>query len=197
MFAFLLMVQSFLPLNSESTSLDSTWVPSFKWQSQIAAKTVKTVEDYYLLLPSSIMDCENIAKGLPTIEERKKEIRISDVKNGYLAFFNASQVAVFKNRAEKLDVIAIQSGQSGAGNTCGAVNSVFTFDIAKKTWIKRDDLLPKGYTHVELYQKLSDRDILPYFDLPQKGTEIKIKDENNDSTISILKWNGQCFLLKK
>jgi hypothetical protein len=175
---------------------DSTWVAGFPWQSAIAAKRTKTVEDYFFLLPSSIVDCENNAMGLPSAEERKKLIRISDVKNGYLAFGKNSQVAVFKNRADKTDLIAIQFGRSGAGSSCGAVNSIFQFDSKSKTWISRDDLFPKGYAQKDLYTVLSDKDILPFFLLPRKGTDIEVKNENNDSTLAVLHWNGKAFVVK-
>jgi hypothetical protein len=86
-----------LLLSVSAFSADSTWVAGFPWQAAVAAKRSKTVEDYALLLPSSIVDCENIGKGLPSSEERKKLIRLSDVKNGYLEFGERSQLAVFKN----------------------------------------------------------------------------------------------------
>lgn len=185
-----------LLLSVSAFSADSTWVAGFPWQAAHAAKRSKTVEDYFLLLPASIVDCENIAKGLPSSEERKKLIRLSDVKNGYLEFGEKSQLAVFKNRASKMDIIALQFGKSGAGNTCGAVNSLFLFDANTRTWKSRDDLLPKGYTHKELYNALSDKDILPYFLLPCKGTDIEIKNENNDSTLAVLHWSGKAFVVK-
>jgi hypothetical protein len=188
LFSILLAISSF--------PADSTWVAGLPWQSALAAKRSKTVEDYFLLLPSSIVDCENIAKGIPTSEERKKLIRLSDVKNGYLTFGKNSQLAVFKNRTEKMDLIALQFGRSGAGSSCGAVNSVFQFDAKTKTWIARDDLIPKGYAQKELYVALSDKDILPFFLLPRKGTGIEIKNENNDSTLAVLHWNEKAFVVK-
>lgn len=182
-----------LLLTACANASDSAWVAGFQWQSKIAAKPTKTVEDYFLLLPSAIVDCENIAKGLPSPEERKKLIKVSDVKNGYLGFGKNSQLAVFKNRSEKIDIIAMQVGKSGAGNSCGAVNALFQFDANTKTWKMRDDLLPKGYTHKELYDALSGKDILPYFLLPRKGTDIEVKIEGNDSVLAVLRWNGKSF----
>lgn len=166
------------------------------WQTEIAKKSSKSVMDYFLLLPSSILDCENTSQGFPTMEARKKLARTVDAKNGYLEFMKKAQLAIFKDRANKTDIIAIQSGMSGAGASCGAVNSLFSFDSASGSWINRDDLLPPGFKHQDLYNKLADQDILPYFELPRKGLEIKIKDENSDSTLSVVMWTGQKFVVK-
>jgi hypothetical protein len=151
------------------------------------------VEDYFLLLPSSFLDCENLSHGYPTKEERRKLIKTSDARNGYLEFNRNSQIAVFKDRNDKRDYIAVQIGRSGSGNTCGAINSLFQFDVKTSSWIKRDDLFPKGYSHSELYNSLSDRDIFPYFLLPRRGTIIKVKNEENDSLLAELKWDGKKF----
>ncbi len=61
------------------------------------------------------------------------------------------------------------------------------------TWKTRDDLLPKGYTHKELYEALSGKYILPYFLLPRKGSDIEVMNEGNDSVLAVLYWNGKSF----
>jgi hypothetical protein len=176
-------------------STDSSWTSNFDWQMAIASRPTKTVEDYFLLLPAEILDCENTSKGFQTLKERKALIRKSDVRNGYLSFFKTAQIAIFKNREKSYDIIAIQIGKSGSGSTCGGINRLLQFNSNTKTWRQRDDLLPRGFIFEDLYNRLSDKDILPYFLLPQKGLEIKIQDESKDSTISIIKWNGKEFLL--
>lgn len=194
---FILAAIAFLLSQSYSYSADSSLSATYDWQTPISEKSKKTVEDYFLLLPSSILDCEYVSHGLPTRVEREKIIGKKDIRNGYLGFFKTAQIAVFKNRSDKSDVIAIQVGKSGAGTTCGGLNTLLQFDSTSKAWKKREDLLPKGFTFEELYERYSGGDVYPYFDLPQKGLDLQIKEEGKDSVLSVLKWNGTRFVLKK
>jgi len=174
--------------------MDTSWSIKNDWQAAIAKKPSKTIEDYFLLLPGSMLDCENEAKGYPTVKERKAIARNIDIKNGYVSFFNAAQLALFRNRDAKVDIIAIQIGKSGAGASCGSENSLLQFDSDKKSWKRREDLLPKNLTFDELFKSLSKLDLEPYFYLPQKGVDIQVKDESKDSILAILHWNGKRFI---
>lgn len=186
-----------LSAQTGETAAEPLLSASFGWQSPIAAKPNKTVEDYFLLLPMSFLDCENVSHRFPTMESRMQLIGKKDTRNGYLGFFKTAQIAVFKNRADKTDYIAVQIGKSGAGSTCGGINTLLQFDSARKMWKKREDLFPKGYTFEELYEKYSEDESFPYFDLPQKGLEVRIKEESKDSVLFTLKWNGTKFVVIK
>lgn len=165
------------------------------WQDSIASISAKNISHYYYLLPSHFLDCEQ--SGFQTLKSRESEIKIKDIKNGYIQFLGNSEITVFKNRKMGIDIIAVQIGGSGAANTCGSVNSLFQLIPECSIWIKRDHLLPENCTHDQLYEKYSDEDILPYFDLPQQGLIIKVLDENSTKEMKKLKWNGEKFIVQK
>jgi hypothetical protein len=171
--------------------------PSFAWQKELSQKKNKTILDYYLLLPSEYLDCENVTSGFPTVEERKKLCRLIDEKNGYIQFFNVAEIALFKNRKDSIDFVVLQIGKCGAGATCGGVNTVLQYSSSKNCWIIRDDLLPEGFSFDLLYDAYSEEDKCPYFKLPQKGVVIEIRDENTEEVLKSLKWNGMRFIADK
>ncbi|MBT4498253.1 MAG: hypothetical protein HOC74_11050 [Gemmatimonadetes bacterium] len=163
----------------------------FEWQNGIATEKTKNINDYFLLLPSEFIDCEGAQFGqYSTKQKREKIISKIDQKNGYLQFYKTGQLVLFKDRKNNKDIIAIQSGRCGAGNTCGALNTLLEFQDS--TWIFRIDLLPDGKRIEDLYY---DDDTCPYFDLPQYGTTILIKNEwGDDSIITRYKWTKQKFV---
>ena len=165
----------------------------FKWQDSISQKTKKNILDYFLLLPSTYLDCEMIQNGFPTLDDRKDLCQTIDLKNGYIKFFRNAEIVLFRNRKDSIDFIAIQIGKCGAGSTCGGINEILEYLPEQKKWQKRDDLLPDGYSHKQLYEKYIDKDICPYFVLPQYGFILTVKDENSGKNISTLKWNGSRF----
>jgi hypothetical protein len=166
----------------------------FKWQDSLALIEKPTIQDHFLLLPSNLLDCEGVKEGFPTIEERMRLIRKKDISNGYIAFFNAAEIALFKNYQDSLDIVAIQIGKCGAGNNCGAVNNVFVLNTILKKWVARPDLLPIGMTHSSLYEKYSDSEKCPYYKLPQKGLVIEVRDENSDNLLEKMIWNRTRFV---
>jgi hypothetical protein len=163
----------------------------FEWQNEIATAKTKNIKDYFLLLPSEFIDCEGAQFGQYSTKQKREEIISKiDQKNGYLQFYRTAQLVLFKDRKNKKDIIAIQSGRCGAGNTCGALNTLLEFQDS--TWVFRIDLLPEGKRIEDLYY---DDDHCPYFDLPQYGTTILIKNElDDDSIITRYKWTKQRFV---
>ena len=192
---FIIAVFPILLNNLFSEEVDSTFSINFEWQNAIVETKKKSIQDYFLLLPSDFLDCEKSAQGFPTLNKRLALIKKIDLKNGYLAFMNSSEMALFKSKKEGFDFLVIQIGKSGSGNTCECHNQVLQFLPKTKNWKLRDDLLPKGYTQEELYDRLSEHDIFPYFELPKKGFEIKVRNENSDSTLYRMKWDGSKFIL--
>lgn len=159
------------------------------WSDSIMALSKKSIEDYYLLLPMKFLDCEEMQQELRTVKGRKYEIAVKDSPNGYIQFFRTAEICLFKNRKNNTDIIAVQIGRSGAGTNCGAINQLYQLIPEHHIWIERDDLLPKGYTVEELYKG----EILPYYALPRKGLSIEIMDEESNSRIGTLTWNGEKF----
>jgi hypothetical protein len=193
----LLSISLVLSLSSNpfSEEIDSLFSTNFAWQNSIAETRKKNIQDYFLLLPSVFLDCENVAQGFPSLKKRLALITKNDPKNGYLAFMKNSEIALFRNKKEESDFLVVQIGRSGVGNTCECHNQVIQFNSNSKKWKIRDDLLPQGYTQKELYDKLSDLEIFPYFELPKKGYEIKVRNENSDSTLYRMKWDGTKFII--
>lgn len=171
-----------------------TYQIEFDWQNPFAAKKTKTIKDYFFLLPSSFIDCEGAELGMySTFNKREKLISKLDLKNGYLQFNRADQLVLFKDRKNKIDIVAIQAGGCGAGSTCGALNTLL--ELKNNVWKFRVDLLPKGKMMEDLYY--SD-EVCPYFDLPQYGTTILVKDEyKKESIVAKYLWNREKFLLGK
>jgi hypothetical protein len=165
----------------------------FLWQDTIAMKKNLNVLDYFLLLPSSILNCENPQQDFKTAKERLTLPTKIDIKNGYISFFKAAELTLFKNRKNNIDIIALQIGKCGAGSTCGGTNSLMQFQRTSRKWALRNDLLPNGCTHEELYEKHIDQNICPYFKLPATGLVISVKDESTDSTLEQFEWDGTKF----
>jgi hypothetical protein len=169
----------------------------FPWQSEIIRKPNKSILDYFYLLPATWLDCESIAKGLPTLQERKNIISVLDTKNGYIKFFKSAEIVMFKDRKNAIDFLAIQIGKCGEGSNCESINGLFRFDSIKKVWVEQNALLPVGSTFKEMYRINIDKGICPYWKLPQIGLKIEIKDEHTESIISVLEWNGKSFVRVK
>lgn len=185
----------FFLFNGYSEDSSELLLLDFPWQDSIAELKQKNIHDYFLLLPSNFLDCENIKEGYSSIQKRETLCNVIDIKNGYIQFLKVAEMALFKNRSDSIDIIAVQIGKCGAGATCGAVNEIMQFLPKEKKWKFKKDLLPTGYTYKELYEKYIDDDICPYFKLPQKGLVIKIVDENQEKDMFQMKWNGEKFFL--
>lgn len=184
------------------------YVLEFAWQKSLAEKKKKNIKDYFLLLPTDFLDCEHMRDfderfAYSTKERREELITKVDLKNGYLEFGGPqSQLAIFKDVTSKKDIIAVQIGGCGAGNTCGAINALMQLEGA--TWKFRVDLLPQGKTLEELYyEELRTDAVCPYFDLPQYGTTILVRNEclvnecKPRAVVARYLWSGERFVIEE
>ncbi len=166
---------------------------NYEWQRELLEKGNKSVKDYFLLLPIDIVYCEQPLED-ESYKSREDLLTKENIKAGYLEAGNM-QVALFKDRENDLDLIAIQRGKSGAGTTCGGINAILEFK--EGCWVYRNDLLPedKVLTDIEkAYLVKNNYEVaLPYFALPEVGTTIRVLDEENEGEIYNLKWNGTVF----
>ena len=166
------------------------------WQLKIKNKPQKSVVDYYLLLPDAFFDCE---LGMEFNKSQRLEaIVIKDVVNGYVAFKGAYvfTIALFKDRVNDLDYVAISSNDSGRGNTCGGINAVMQF-TPNGRWDYRHDVLPSKKQidqKVRKYYKDPD-DVSFHYNLPRHGLIISLNDDSSNEIICKMKWNINKFEL--
>ncbi|NME71586.1 hypothetical protein [Flammeovirga aprica] len=163
------------------------------WQLPIAKKEVKTILDYYLLMPDELFDCET---GSQYDKNKRMElIRLKDIRNGYIDFNRNCTITLFKDRSAKRDYIAVSSNSSGRGTTCGGYNMIIELSTATGQWFYRNHLFPKGDDLIKKFygENLEDGDM--YKKLPRYGLIIQLKDEFLEGTILEMKWDGTCFKL--
>ncbi|WP_282037951.1 hypothetical protein [Saccharicrinis aurantiacus] len=167
------------------------------WQVPIANKPNKDIQDYYLLLPSKLFDCERIKEI--NQEERNSRIILKDLKNGYVDYkgsFDFS-IALFKDRLNERDLIAVSSNSSGRGTSCGGLNMIIEYNKDSAKWYYRNDLLPNRKEIKPYYDKFykDPIDALSYPVVPRHGLIIEYRDESQDGIIYQVKWSGQKFEL--
>lgn len=165
----------------------------FLWQSKIKNKPEKTVLDYFLLLPSALLDCEVDVGGFSS-EQRQKMIRTMDVQNDYIELENGSQIALFTNKINTITYIAVQIGASGQGCNCTPISTLFEFNAKSNSWIERSDRIPVNLQFAQLCSKYQSTDIAPYYHLPHKGKTIEIIDDNKSDILAKMYWNGSQFI---
>jgi len=174
------------------------------WQKAIAKTENKTILDYYLLLPKSLLEAES------EIINDSKEFRLEkansdnpnhgrvNIKSGYLI---ASpdiwlKMAVFKDRINRKDIIAIEFG-------CGPPPNMYCdygfieFDSEKLIWSINKNVFPwDKFEKIYLEQSKDDNiePFIPNLIIPEFGTDIKMVDAwNTEKTVYTFKWNGQKF----
>ncbi len=164
----------------------------FTWQFEIAMKEHKNILDYFHLLPSDSINCEGAKfNAYDSMDKRNKIVKFIDIKNGYLEFNANSQIVLFKDRVKTRDIIAIQSGGCGAGNTCGSINKFYTFH--KGNWVELTELMPFG----SLESRFDYIQYCPYYNLPRFGLTVEIINEFDQAIIEKYKWNKDHFILKR
>ena len=162
------------------------------WQDGIAEKQIKTIKDYFFLLPPEWLDCEN-PESFSTQQSRSSAIKIVDEKNGYIQFFNKAEIALFKDKKNNTDLIALQIGECGEGAHCQNINSVFVYNSTQRKWVEQKQLIPASANCVKIYDEKIDSGICPYWKLPRYGRQIEVKNEHTDKVIAIIEWTGQSF----
>ncbi len=187
----ILLLIAIVTLNLFAQENPNTKYPlEYDWQKKIAEKKQKNIKDYFLLIPSCFFGEMAQFGEYSTIEKREKIIIKEDIRNGYIQYHGSAQLVLFKDRKNKIDIIAIQTNGCGAGTNSMALNTLLEFK--DNQWRFRIDLLPDGKMIEDLYY--SD-DSCPWFDLPQFGTTILVKDELKDEKIiAEYKWMGHRFI---
>lgn len=173
-----------------------------EWQLDISKKEIKNVLDYYLLLPTHIINDSEIGDIDDGINERLEKIKIKDIKNGYLESTIPHQIALFKDRTNNRDIIVTRN--CGAG--CQFYEFAFLeFNSNTFKWTYVNDILPSSETYNNFYNSQLEKynnDLFLLHILPRHGTEIKIINGNETwkdeaEQIGSLKWDGTKFLLIK
>jgi hypothetical protein len=163
----------------------------FGWQQEFSDKSNKVALDYFYLLPSIYINCEGASFNAYDSLDKRKNIkpRVSD-DGEYLGFYRTAEISVYKRKSGG-DIIAIQSGRCGSGNTCGAINSAFTFENG--TWKETIEVLPKNV--IDILRTPTD-EVCPYIDLSKNKKGLVIMNEYTGQDINEFSWNGVQFIEK-
>ncbi|WOK09031.1 hypothetical protein RT717_10330 [Imperialibacter roseus] len=176
------------------------------WQTQIALKESKDVSDYFLLLPKQLFEGE-VGVGDDTEEFRLSLVNEGkgriNVAAGYVEVASGFKLvmALFRNRVDKVDVIAVAIG-------CGVPPVQFCdygfieFDPQSKKWTFSDvfpwtDFNRKCEAIKANRSKLngSIEPFIPNIVLPDLGTTINVVDAWDTKKEPVFKvvWNGARF----
>jgi hypothetical protein len=167
-----------------------------EWQLELKDKEEKSIMDYYLLLPNAVFDCE-LDRSFDK-NQRLVLITVQDIKNGFIEFEGDQKfsLALFKDRVNEIDYIAISNNHSGRGSTCGGLNTILQF-ASSKGWKYRTDVLPPkeqiSYLVKEFYKNTDE--ISYYYKLPQFGLVVTLNDGSTDKVICKMKWKADKFEL--
>ncbi|MEQ8413905.1 MAG: hypothetical protein RIB71_05545 [Imperialibacter sp.] len=176
------------------------------WQTEIALKESKSISDYFLLLPKQLLEqeveLENDTKEFRLASAREGRGRIN-VSAGYLEAKPDVNLmmALFKNRADKGDIIAIAIG-CGVPPVQLCDYGFMEFDSQSKRWTFSD-----VFPWTEFYEKCetikADRSKLtgsmepfvPNIVLPEVGTTIYVIDawDTKKEPVFRMVWNGTRF----
>lgn len=170
---------------------------SFEWQKEVASKSNKTVHDYFHLLPDAFFDPEGISDLYESVQSRDSLITILDLSNGYIRFEGTNEITLYKDRKNNRDIIALQVGKYCHACNSPEGNRILKFDTTMNRWVPMESLLPDNFDRYGRYNTNSDIERFPYFDLPQHGTSILIRDEETETILDTLYWNGSSFFLKE
>jgi hypothetical protein len=180
------------------------------WQKQISLKKIKTITDYFLLLPKSILEAEtginNDSKDFRLQSASAPKGRVN-VKAGFLIASPDAhlKMALFRDRISNKDVIAIVHG-CGAPPIQYCDYGFLEFDQQNAKWMINRDVFPwdefnKKCDAIALEQKKENSELeyfIPNIKLPELGTSINVVDAWDTKEIPLFKilWNGQKFEIK-
>ena len=178
------------------------------WQTDIAKKEKKNIEDYYLLLPKKLLEIES------EIKYDSKEYRLEkahseknpnqgrvNLKSGYLIASPDAylKMTLFKDKINNKDIIAIVLG-------CGMPPIQYCdfgfieFDNEKMVWKINMEIFPwtKFNAKCKEIAKLNSanqEEFIPNIILPEFGTTIYLIDawDSKETPLISIKWNGQSF----
>lgn len=203
-----LLLLTFLFAIGQTKSLE------YDWQIRIADKPNKTILDYYLLLPSELLNCEstlNTEYGqTDSYEFRIETTQVEntlckvDLKNGFLIADPDGYIrlAMFRNLKNGKTIIAFVSNCGEMPVQC-CNYGFLTFDNKRKRWENANYVFPfeKMKAKCLKIEKsktknwYDDPEVVPYLNLPEFGTTIKIMDafSNDEHLLFSAKWNGERF----
>jgi len=184
----------------------------YDWQEKIADKPNKTILDYYLLFPSKLLSGElglNWGEGPKDsyeyrIESTKTGCGKVDFKNLYLVACPdvMLHLALFRNSKTGKDIIAYVTN-CGEMPVQSCDYGFMTFDNKRKRWENANFVFPFEKMKAKCLKieksktkNWYDRpEVIPYLDLPEFGTTIKIMDAYSDEEHLLFnaKWNGERF----
>ena len=179
----------------------------YDWQKKIADKPNKSILDYYLLLPSELLCGETELKD--SYEYRLNSTKTEgnckiNIKNGYLVATPDAiiHLALFRNMKDGKEIIAYVK-DCGEMPVQSCDYGFLTFDNKRKRWENANYVFPfeKMKAKCVKIEKSKTKnwydrpEVIPYLNLPEFGTTIKIMDAYSDDEHLLFsaKWNGERF----
>lgn len=164
----------------------------------------KTVTDYYLAMPSNFYNFTQIKGKAALTKYRKKNLKVEDIKNGYLLIESNDleghgEVALFKKPDGSYIV-----GQTevGCGPVCGGGVDFWTYKAGKWTKVTEQvfDFSEADLNNLFSSRKIEENDRTAFFELPREGKTMTLKcddcDPIGDGVLAKFEWNGSKFVKK-
>jgi hypothetical protein len=185
--------EGFIENGLKNQNLDS-------WQIEIAKKKVRSIEDYYLILPKKLLEAELEIKN-DNRKFRLDKISRVNIKSGYLIANPDAhlEMALFRDKKNNRDILAIVLG-------CGSPPIQYCdfgfleFDSNEMVWSINKEVFPWAEFNSKCDElsnsKPSDQEyFLPNIILPEFGTTIHLIDawDSDNTPLVLIKWNGQSF----
>lgn len=164
----------------------------------------RTVTDYYLAMPSNFYNFVQLKDKTALTNYRRKNIKIEDVKNGYLKIESNDlegfgEVALFKKNDGSY---IIGQTSNGCGPVCGGDVNFWTYRGGQWTNVTKQLFAFSENDLRRLFEtrKTEESDRIAYFELPREGRTVKLKcdscDESGDAVLAEFEWNGTKFIRK-
>ncbi|MBX7174413.1 MAG: hypothetical protein K1X72_25800 [Pyrinomonadaceae bacterium] len=167
----------------------------------IASAQPKTVTDYYLAMPSNLYNFNQVKDKVALIKDRKKNIKIEDIKNGYLRIESNDwegfgEVALFKKGDGSY---IIGQTEVGCGPICTGSVDFWTYQAGTWTNVTKQVLT---FSKADLNKIFAERHVeeserAAYFELPRVGRKMKLKlgeGGEGDDVLAEFDWNSVRFV---
>lgn len=172
--------------------------------STLAFAQPKTVTDFYLAMPSNLYNFKQIKDKAALTKYRKKNIKIEDIKNGYLRIESTDheghgEVALFKKTDGSYIVGQVEVG---CGPVCGGGVDFWTYKSGKWTNVTGQVFTFSEADLNKLFdsRNVEESDRASFFELPREGKIMTLKcddcDANGDGILAKFEWNGSKFVKK-
>jgi hypothetical protein len=172
--------------------------------STFAFAQPKTVTDFYLAMPSNLYNFTQIKNKAALMKYRKKNIKVEDIKNGYLRIESndlegRGEIALFKKTDGSYIV-----GQTevGCGPICGGGVEFWTYKAGKWTNVTKQvfTFSDADLNKIFASRNVEESDRTAFFELPREGKTMTLKcddcDPNGDGVLAKFEWNGMKFVKK-